>query len=378
MGGFRFPWKITAASIGFLAAAGLAVSAFSKTVVIITPRAEQVAVVMTVSVGGSAGLAAQVASAEETLSMRAKSSGMEDISERATGRILIYNAYSALPQALVRRTRFETADGKVYRLTEAVTVPGATVLDGKIEPSFVEAAVAADLAGEASNIGITDFTIPGFKGGAKYEKFYAHSKTPMTGGFAGRTAVIREEDVQNAKQSLERDLKNTLTTRLNERLGQGLIIPADAATYTIAVSSVEPAIGERGDAFDIRVTGQAAALAVRRQDLEKQLLERYGKTALLSHPEIRNFGDLAVRATASDPVKKAMTLSVTGDMQLVWGVSMDELKKGLLSAAGVAGRNAVFASYPQIERVRVSYRPSWWRIFPRSEDKIVVEEDLEL
>ncbi|MBI1957573.1 MAG: hypothetical protein HYS44_03940 [Candidatus Niyogibacteria bacterium] len=369
-------WKPLAVGVALLVAAGFALNTFSKTVVVITPRATETAVDMALTAGGPGGLAVETVSAEDTESMRAKSSGMEDLSVRATGRILIYNAYSADPQALVRRTRFETADGKVYRLTEAVTVPGAKVVEGKIEPSFIEAGVAADQSGDTYNIGITDFTIPGFKGSAKYEKFYAKSKTPMTGGFVGRTAVVRAEDVLAAKQTLEQNLKNALTARVRERAGPVLLIPESAIAFAIDVASVEPAVGERGDAFDIRISGKAVALAVREQDVTRALKERYGKAVGGAGSEIRNFGELTVRRTAMDDAKKTMALSVSGTARFVWGVPMDELKKGLLSAAGAAGRNAVFASYPQIEEVRVSYRPSWWKIFSRSEDKIIVEESV--
>lgn len=371
-----YPWKAALVSVGLVAVAAFFIQAFSKTVIIVVPHSEHAAVDMAVPAGGSTDVGIDAVSAEESLSMRGKSSGMEEISERATGHILIYNAHSTDSQALVRRTRFETADGKVYRLAEATTVPGATVVDGKIQPSVIEVAVIADQPGDASNIGMADFTIPGFKGGAKYEKFYAKSKTSMTGGFVGRAAVIREDDVAAATQTIERDLRTTLMTRLHERLPEGLMIPSDAITYSMATASVEPAAGARGDAFEVRITGTATALAIRRAEIERLVVDRYGKAMGSGSPEIRNFDALAIRATAADSGKETMTVSVKGDAELVWGVPGDELKKGLAAAAGVAGRNAVFASYPQIKQVRISYSPSWWRIFTHSEEKIVVREDL--
>jgi len=85
----------------------------------------------------------------------AKATGVENVEKKASGRIVVYNEFSSAPQKLIATTRFETPDGKIYRIKDAVTVPGA---------GSVEATVYADQPGEEYNIDLTDFTIPGFKG----------------------------------------------------------------------------------------------------------------------------------------------------------------------------------------------------------------------
>ncbi len=78
------------------------------------------------------------------------------------------------------RTRFLALDGKIFRLTKGITVPGAKIVEGKIIPSSIEAAVIADQPGEAYNIGpVSRFSIPGLKGTPKYEAFYAESKADI-------------------------------------------------------------------------------------------------------------------------------------------------------------------------------------------------------
>ena len=88
--------------------------------------------------------------------------GEKEIKTKARGRIVIYNAFSSEDQLLVRRTRFETPDGKIYRISEQIIVPGAEIKDEKIAPSSVEAEIFADQPGEEYNIGLTGFIIPGF------------------------------------------------------------------------------------------------------------------------------------------------------------------------------------------------------------------------
>ena len=67
--------------------------------------------------------------------------------QKAHGIITIYNEFSASPQALVATTRFETTDGKVFRLVKGVSVPGYSNSGGQINPGAIEADVVADAAG---------------------------------------------------------------------------------------------------------------------------------------------------------------------------------------------------------------------------------------
>ncbi|MFZ1720332.1 MAG: hypothetical protein WAU28_03190 [Candidatus Moraniibacteriota bacterium] len=126
---------------------------------------------------------------------------------KARGKVVIYNAFSADPQPLVATTRLETGSGIIFRLTAGVTVPGVTTIAGKEEPGAIEAEIVADQSGDAFNIAPTTFTIPGFKGNAKYEKFSAKLLTPTTGGSkdgASGDPLLTISDIEQTKK-LARD-----------------------------------------------------------------------------------------------------------------------------------------------------------------------------
>ncbi len=91
------------------------------------------------------------------------------VDKKASGTITVYNNYSADPQDLVATTRFQTADGLIYRIDKPITVPGTTVVNGKTIPGSIDAVVTADVSGDKYNISNADFTVPGFKGGPKYD-----------------------------------------------------------------------------------------------------------------------------------------------------------------------------------------------------------------
>ena len=107
--------------------------------------------------------------------------GISSGGQYASGKITVYNNYSNAPQKLIANTRFQTSDGKVYRIKGAISVPGMGVL---------EATVYADQAGEEYNIGPADFTLPGLKGGPRFEKVFAKSKSAMFGGSSGNSRIV--------------------------------------------------------------------------------------------------------------------------------------------------------------------------------------------
>ena len=90
-------------------------------------------------------------------------------------------------------------------------MPGAKIEEGKVIPSLIKARVAAEKAGDEYNIGPIDkFFIPGFKGSAKYNGFYAKSESNMAGGFVGEEAYPTDEDIKSAKLKIAKSLGRNL------------------------------------------------------------------------------------------------------------------------------------------------------------------------
>jgi len=157
---------------------------------------------------------AQVLQKEKSLVNVFPASGQIVKEERAKGLIKVYNEYSTSPQVLVAKTRFVSAEGKVFRTPVAVTVPGGTYEKGKLIPGEIEIEVVADEPGPEYNIGPTTFSIPGFAGTAKYTKFYAKSFQPMSGGLKETVPQVTEDDLKKAEETLtqqaQQDCENLL------------------------------------------------------------------------------------------------------------------------------------------------------------------------
>ena len=69
--------------------------------------------------------------------------GKEEVSLKASGRIVIYNNYNTAKQRLVRNTRFETPPGFIYRINKSIDVPGQTTEAGRTIPGSIEVTIHA-------------------------------------------------------------------------------------------------------------------------------------------------------------------------------------------------------------------------------------------
>ncbi len=161
--------------------------------------------------GGVILMPAETLRSLKNMEMSFPAANKADVKRPAEGKLTVFNAYSSTPQSLVAKTRFETPDGKVFRLKETVKIPGAEIVDSKIKPASVEVEVVADEPGAGYNIGPVDkWTIPGFKGTPKFEGFYAKSDGLMRGGVIGYQAAPTEEEIVNAKKKIKEALVEAL------------------------------------------------------------------------------------------------------------------------------------------------------------------------
>ena len=92
------------------------------------------------------------------LSQEFPASGKSLKEEKARGQIRVYNAYSTSSQTLITNTRFISADGKLFRSVERVTIPGAEYDRGKLVPGFLDIQIVAAEPGEDYNIGPSTFS----------------------------------------------------------------------------------------------------------------------------------------------------------------------------------------------------------------------------
>lgn len=211
---------------------------------------------------------AQYMKLNRLLNQTFSTTGVKDVSVKSSGKIKIYNAYSSSPQALIVNTRFLSPDGKIFRITKAVTVPGAKIENGAIIPSSIEVAVVADQAGEQYNISPCKFSIPGFKGSVKYEKFYGQSESAMSGGYIGEAKVASQADLDKARAELLQLAKVSLDEELLSKLPEGFKILDDAKVFTVDKTTYSLKAGDKADSFQSDMSVSLKVLVFEESDVK--------------------------------------------------------------------------------------------------------------
>jgi len=295
--------------------------------------------------------------------------GEGDVTSKAHGKILIYNEYNTQPQVLVEKTRLLSSDGKLFRLTSRIVVPSAKSVGGKLEPSYIEADVIADEAGREYNIEPTRFTIPGFQGSPRYEKFYGVSKEKFTGGARGKGKIVLAEDIQKAQEDLSNATFEELRSRLNDELPGGIKLIAEASQIKVAKleSSAKP--GDGGDTFRVSISAELSALIFDELYIKDLVSKKFsGEEANeLSKP----IYDMTYEVKRADYANGELTLRVHGARNIgasidtlalkrdLLGKNADEVKKKILSLEGV-------------EEAKVKFWPFWVRRIPAKIDRLTI------
>ncbi len=234
--GFRSKWFLFGLPVAIILVIFAVLQFFSGAIVTVTPKQMTVATSTTLvaSTTTSPGnISYQVITLSAVESQIVPATGVVSTTpKKATGEIIVFNKFSAAPQALVQNTRFETADGLVYRTASTIKIPG---VDAAGVPGSASVKVVADKTGSRYNIGLVDFTIPGFKTDPnRYSKIFGRSKTVMAGGMDSTSIGISETDRQNAQDQMEARLKDSLLKKVQaEKVGLELEHHVQEGIYNV-------------------------------------------------------------------------------------------------------------------------------------------------
>jgi hypothetical protein len=297
-----------------------------------------------------------------------QATGKAQVSEKAKGRLTIYNAYSSQPQTLVATTRFETPDGKIFRLDNQVVIPGAEIKDGKIVPKSIEAGVTADKAGADYNLGrVEKLTIPGFKGTPRFQGFYGALLNGASGGFIGEKTVPTEADIAAAKSKTAAVLKSSLENGLlSGRPAEFKILPGASETV-ITKMTAQAAADEKGN-FGVIGEAEFRAIGFRESDLKAALLDIARREA--PDTEFRTW-EAEYSDVRPDYDKGEVRFSVKSKGELVPVFSPDDFRAEAAGADLNSVRSRIL-KLPRLADAKISVRPMWLRRLPADPGRITL------
>ncbi len=373
-------------TVGLLIVGFIATPSLSSAKISITPRSEDIEVnyeVVAKLVPENDSLGFQIISIPKIeKNKEIPATKEEDVFKKAEGPIVIYNSYSSASQRLIKNTRFESPDGKIYRLTQSVVVPGMRVKTNDSEPGSIEAIVTADSPGQEYDIGNSDFSIPGFKGDPRYGKFYARSKpgAPISGGFSGKKKVADEKDVVVARNELKNLIREELIKNALSQKPADYVMYDDGMFFDFEdgdVSSNENIILK--DTVSITESGNAKIIIFNNKELSNLIAQKGisdWDNSDIFIPEIEKL-DFKIKDREKFDVSQAgsINFNFSGKAKIIWLIDAEVLKNKIRGAKKSLFQ-AVLADFKNIKKADATVRPFWTNKFPENVDKIEILENL--
>lgn len=371
----RFIWVLAVIVLAILGAVAASMI-FKKASVTIVPNSQVVTLPekLTAALDAPVGeLPFETVTTSNIGNRTVPASGESKVERRATGTITIMNTFSTASQRLIKNTRFEAPDGKIYRIDQSVVVPGGVKrADGTLTPGTLDTTVSADSPGDTYNrTSLDTFTIPGFKGDPRYSKITAKAKTAMQGGFVGTEKTVADGDLTAAKSAIQTELSSSLEEALKSATPSGYILVEKSASVTYE----ELPRGGDANAAVISLRGTAVGAIIREADLAAAVartvdMEGYKGEAL------RFLDPSAVHPTVEAPYspgQKTLTVGLSGQTRLIWQVDAGAIKQALAGTQVSALGSTLNRFRPAVADAKASLRPFWQSQFPQDAWLINVE-----
>ncbi len=372
-GSRKWLWSIAAVSVVVLGV--LLLISLRSTTVTVEPRTHAIVFDQSVQFTAYPGTAATgtlaytVHNAELEDSEVVPSTGVVHAEEKASGTITVYNNTGNTVR-LIKNTRFESANGKIFRAPADIAVPpksGGT-------PGKVDVTVVADQVGEDYNVAAGRFNVPGLKGGADYTNVYGMSAIAMSGGFSGDRPGVAESDKNAARALLRsrleqkaRQTAESLNTAESvvfsdlmkiEYLEETQTSEANGSARVHAKARVSIPVFAAGD------FAQAVARSVS-ADADNASLRLSRGEDFAAHPESTE------TAIGTDPIQ----FTLSGQGLLIWNVEAAALAEALAGRDQSAFQTVV-TGFSGIQSARARIEPFWSDTFPEKAGDIeVVVED---
>lgn len=376
---FSFKFLSFFVALALLIAAAVLYFILPKAEIVIVPKTQAIVQDLTLTADKSATkvdetqskIPGQLIKLDKKASKDFAATGQRQLNDKARGTITIYNEYSSSPQSLVQSTRFVSDNGKTFRLTKSVTVPGANIVEGKIIASSIDADVVADQPGEEYNIAPTNFKIPGFQGNPKYDAFYGQSKSAMSGGAVGLAKVVSQDDFDKAKVSLWQDLRSSIDQELRAQVPNSLKILDGAIKEDINSTESNAAVGGRADNFTLTIKGSGTVLLFDENDIydltAKKVDENLGNDKVLDEKSRQ----IEYTNIAPDFNKGLLVFKIKVTEKLVWKVDVNGLKN-LIAGKNEDQIKQAFNGRQEIDKARILFWPFWVKSVPKDLDKIKI------
>ena len=301
--------------------------------------------------------------------------GIKHVQEQASGEITVFNEYSSSPQRIVTNTRFLSKEGnKLFRVKEAVTIPGFSRVEGVDVPGQVTIKIYADKIGEGHNIGPSSFHLPGLQGSPKYTSVYARSVKAMSGGMDKEVTYFSESDHATAEEELAK-----LVEKKNEEDFSGKISGDDFKLESTKKEeklevSTDIKVGDIANNFQMSVKAKTSISLISTSDLDNIINEKINSRLdtnkeLLDDSRSYEVGDIII----SEDERIIVPIHI--NQGLVIKIDTDKLKKDIAGKSETE-LSSYFSNMDGVKSTDISLWPFWVKNIPSSYEKINIAIDI--
>lgn len=309
--------------------------------------------------------------------------GKKQLKSNATGVVTVYNEWSSFPQKLVENTRVSTSDGKVFKTTKSIVVPGFVRDEtGSDVPGKIDVPVVASEPGPDYNIGASDFNIPGFMGTAKYVKIYAKSLTVMSGGALGFTTVVSADDFNKAKDFLEEEARKDIVAQLNDKKPSDLIMVEQAISVKSGELVSPLKIDQPTNKFNASLSISAIAFLFNDNDVNAIINgilkenNREKKNFIFVDAGYKIIGDATIIGTDSMELTAQLYANAYNSYNLIDESGKSDMRAKIIGKNQQELENYIKTDYPEINKISVVLWPFWVKKIPTMEKNVTITLDI--
>jgi len=301
--------------------------------------------------------------------------GKKHMQEMASGEITVFNEYSSTPQRIVATTRFLSKEGdKLFRINEAVTIPGFSRVEGVDVPGQVTIKVYADKPGEDYNIAPTSFSLPGLQGSPKYNSIYARSTKAMSGGIDKEVLYFSEGDYITAKEKLAKAAREKNEKDFLGKVSDQSQILEDTKKEEEPEINTNIKMGTVANNFQMNIKIITSANLVLEADLNEIINEKLASRLATDKKFLENGRDYQLGKVTIDQ-DGGVIIPTHVNQKLITKIDTENLKKEI-AGKSEAELKSYFSNMSGVESTNISLWPFWVKSIPSSYEKINITIDI--
>jgi len=330
---------------------------------------------------------------EKTVTYFSTGKKLSQNAANASGKLTVFNnANYSWP--LVEKTRFQTSEGLVFRITSPVDVPAAE----STGPGKVEVYVTADpldaygqISGQRANIGPTKFFLPGLREDSR-SVLYAQSFDNMTGGITDYVNYVSPEDIKAAESKLKETLLKAVQDELkkqielkndSEKTDYVLLVGEGAIeTGSIQINPVSSLQDQELAQFDVSGNLTASGYYYSKSEMlnlltQELMLKKSPQKKLVKINE--NTVTYRIFEKDSSRGRIKVTANIRGieefeiDPEKENGARLIEKIKQHIVGKNIEEAKVYIQNLPEINKVEIDSWPAWSPTIPSVEDNIKIE-----